>query len=146
MTHPIFVEILHSIKNLREELGSSDIIDPLVPDNVIEKLSRVDVLHDQVQLTLRLYDLVQLHYARVPDLFQNFDFSSYPVNVHLVLDLAFFENFNGHFFLRNCLNSELHFAECALAQRLVDQEVGDLAKLLGLVGTGLGILGNGAGP
>jgi len=91
-----------------------------VLDDVIEQLAGVRVLHNEVELALRLDDLVQLNYSGVSDLLQNFDFSSDSFNVHLILDLALLKYFNGDLLLRNRLDAELHLPEGSFPERPVD--------------------------
>jgi len=65
----------------------------------------------------------------VSDLFQYLYFPRYAVNIHLILNFVFFENFNGHFFLRDRLNAELNFTKSSFSKGFVDEEMGNLSEL-----------------
>lgn len=60
---------------------------------------------------------------------QNFDFASYPIDIHLVLDFVFFKNLDGHFFVSYRVDALFDFSEGALAQRAVDDKVANLLDL-----------------
>ena len=98
-------------------------------DNVIEELSTTCMLHDEVQLVLGLDDLIKLDDIPVANLLENLDFTSDPINVCLVLDLALFEYFDCNLFASDCLYPKLDFSECSLAQRLRDHEMRDLLQV-----------------
>ena len=129
MTYAIFVQMFHTFHNLTKEFGRIYIIDTAILHDVVEKLAGVSMLHDEVQFTFRLDNLIQLNDPRVSNLLKNFDFSCYTVYIHLILNLILFQDFDSHFFLSNCLDSKFYFSECAFTQGLVDQKVGDLTKL-----------------
>jgi len=61
------VEVLDTSDYLVEELDGLRFFDPLVLDDVIEKLSPTCILHDQVQLFRRLDDFIKLDDVWVPD-------------------------------------------------------------------------------
>ena len=68
MTHTELMKMLHTFEYLVKEFGSVDIIDPIILDDVIEKLSGISMLHNQVQLAFCFDYLIQLNYTSMPDL------------------------------------------------------------------------------
>ena len=122
------VEMLDPFKYLVEEFSSIDVIDSVIADNVVEQLPCIGVLHNQVQLTLRLYYLIQLDHSRVTYFLQYFNFASNSIDICLVLNFVLFQNFNGHFLLRNGVNTQLDLSKSALAQCLINQKVRDLPE------------------
>lgn len=61
-------------------------------------------------------DLVELDNVRVSDDLENMNFPSDAVDVRLVLDLVFLEDFDGDLFVGDQVSSETDFAKCALAE------------------------------
>ena len=55
-----FVNVFDSIGNLLEELGSFDLLDPLLSNDIIKKLTTASELGDQIQFCFVLDDFVQL--------------------------------------------------------------------------------------
>ena len=139
MTHSILVEVLYAVQNLTEKFGCGDIINSVMPDDVVEELSCIDMLHNKIELALSLDDLVELYDPGVANLLENFDLAGNAVNVHLILNLVFFENLDSHLLLRNRLNAQLHLSKCTFSEGLVDQEMRNLPQLLRLA-TGRGFV------
>jgi len=64
--------------------------------DVVEKLTSIAVLHDHIELLLCLDDFIELNNIGMPDLLEYFDFSRYPLDILLVVNLVLLEDFNGH--------------------------------------------------
>lgn len=90
MTYTIFVQMLYTLHYLTEEFGRIDIIDAAILHDVVEKLASVSMLHDEVQFTFSLDNLIQLNDPGMPNLLKNFDLSCYTVYIHLILNLILF--------------------------------------------------------
>ena len=58
--------------------------------DVVEKLTSIAVLHDHIELFLRLDNLIELDNIRMPHFLQNFDLSSNSLDIFLVMNLIFF--------------------------------------------------------
>ena len=65
-------------------------------DDVVEELASIAVLHDHIELLLCLDDFVQLNHIWVSHFLKDFNFSRYPLNVLLIMNLVLFKDFNGH--------------------------------------------------
>ena len=66
----------------------------------------------------------------MPYLFQDFNLSSYPINIHLVLYLPFLKDLDRNLLLGDALNAQLYFTESTLTQCLDKQKVRNLLNLL----------------
>ena len=69
-------------------------------DNVVEQLSSIAVLHNHIELFLRLDNLIELDDIGMPHLLQNFNLSSDSFDIFLVMNLIFLKNFNCNFLAR----------------------------------------------
>lgn len=67
-----------------------------MPDNIVEELTSIAVLHDHVELLFGLDDFIELNDVWMPDLFQDFDFSRNPLHILLIVNFIFFEDFDGN--------------------------------------------------
>lgn len=61
--------------------------------------------------------LVELDHVGVSDLLKDVDFSGDPLNVGLILNLVFFEDFDSHKFARYCMGANSDFTKGSLAKR-----------------------------
>jgi len=95
------VNIVDTGNYLLHKAASLVFLQAFALDNVVEEFSTACVLHDEEQLARSLDNFIQLNNIGVPHYFQNVDFSCHSFDVALVLDLVFFENFDGHFFASN---------------------------------------------
>ena len=66
-----------------------------MPYDVVEELSPIAVLHDHVKFFFGLNNFIKLYNIWMSDLFENFDFSRNALHIFLIMDLVFFEDFNG---------------------------------------------------
>ena len=64
---------------------------------------------------LSLNDLIELNDILMSNLLENLYFTSDPINVRLVLNLALFKYLDGNLFSSDCLHSKLDFPECSFA-------------------------------
>ena len=117
------VEVLNSSDDLMKELESLRLFYSLVLDDVIEELSSISILHDQVKLLWRLNDLIQLDNIWVADHLKNVDFTSDSLDIVHVLYLIFLQNFDSDSFIGQLVNAQLHFSERALSNRLVYKNI-----------------------
>ena len=90
------MDILNTRNELQVEFTSLFFGESGVSDDVVEELASIAVLHDHIELFLCLDDFVQLNHIWVTHLLKDFYFSCYPLNVLLIMNLVFFEDFNGH--------------------------------------------------
>ena len=60
--------------------------------------------------------LIELNDIRVPDDLENVDLSSYTLDIGLVLDLVFLQDFDRHFLARDQVGSQPDLAESALTE------------------------------
>lgn len=96
MDHINFVNVFNSSQDLLEEFAGLLFSNLLLLHNVIKQFPSTSVLHYQIQLARGLDDLIQLDNIRMPQFFQNLNFLGNPHYIRVILDLCFFENFNGH--------------------------------------------------
>ena len=122
------MQVLDTFQDLVEEFGCVDVVDSVIPDDVVEQLAGIGMLHDQVKLTFRLYYLIELNHSRVTYFLEYFNFASNPIDIGLILNFILLQNFNGHFLLRNGVNAQLDLTKSALTECLVYQEVRDLPE------------------
>ena len=54
------MEVLHSSYNLMEKLESLRLLNALILDDIIKEFAAIGILHNQVELLGRLYDLIKL--------------------------------------------------------------------------------------
>lgn len=83
--------------------------------NIIKQFSTTCELHDQVKLTWRLYDLIELDNVRVSDQFKNVNFTSDSLNIRHVAYAALFKYFDCHTFLSELMCAFSHFTKSALS-------------------------------
>ena len=114
------MKVFDSFKDLGQKQGSRAVLYSVVSDDVIEQFARIGVLHDQVELSVSLDNLIQLNNPWVPYLLEYFNLPGNSVDIHLVLNLTLFKNLNSYFLLSDGLNAKLYFSEGALAQGPVD--------------------------
>ena len=113
------VKVLNSSDDLMKELESLRLFYSLVLDDVIEELSSISILHDQVKLLWRLNDLIQLNNIWVADHLENMNFTSNSLYIVHVLYLVFLQNFDSDSFISQFVNAQLDFSECALSNCLI---------------------------
>lgn len=126
MTDSILMEMFYSLQNLVEKISCIYIINSVIFNNIIEEFPSVCMLHYKIKFILCFNDLVKLNDFWMPDLFQYLDLSRDSVDIHLILNLRFFKNFDCHFFLSDCLNTKLYFTKRSLTKLFVNKEMRDL--------------------
>ena len=99
------VHVLDAGEELLQEARGLLLLDAAVRDDVVEELAARRVLHDQVELLVRLDDLragegaapyfVELHELRVPNYFEDVDFARDALHVRHVRDFVLLEDLDG---------------------------------------------------
>ena len=92
------VEILNATDDLLEELASLGLLQFLLLDDVVEKLTSADKLHDQEELFRGLDDFKELDDIGVPDKLQNIDFSGDALDISIAGDLTLLQYFDGYLY------------------------------------------------
>ena len=111
--------------------------------DVVEDLTTLRVLHNEVQLLRRLDDFVELDDVRVADHFEDVYFAGHSFNVVDILDLVFLKNFDCDLLSSEIVHSQFDLTEGALADGLAQNvlahvgAVGDGSASLGLRGGSL---------
>ena len=67
-------------------------------DDVIEQLAAAAILHDHVKLFFSFNYLIELNDIWVSYLLEDFDFPSDSLDIFLIVNLVFFEDFDGNLF------------------------------------------------
>ena len=88
--------------------------------DIVEQLSVAAVLHNQEKPILRLYNLIQLTNRWMPHYPENVNFPGHSLNVIHIVYLPLVEDLDGHLLPSEYVVALLHFAECALTERLLD--------------------------
>lgn len=94
MAHTTLMNIFNARDQLQIELASLLLGQPSVTHDVIEQLAAIAVLHDHVELFFRLNNFVQLDDIGVADLLENFNFPRDTLDVFLIVNLVFLEDFD----------------------------------------------------
>ena len=81
---------------------------------MLKQLSARTIFHDQVEIVVVFDHLIQLNDVRMPNFFQDCDFSIYSVNIGLILDFIFFQYFDGDFIASYNVCPLFNFAKCSL--------------------------------
>ena len=67
-----------------KEFASLFLFKPLPFHNVVKKLTTAGILHNQKELPVRLYDLIQLDYVWMPHNLENLNLSGHSFNICLI--------------------------------------------------------------
>lgn len=122
--------IIYLIKGLPYKLGSFQLFDPAVFDDVVKEFPTGSVLHDKEEKEIIFQDLVELHNLRMTDPPQNIDFSGDAFDIPLLHNFAFVQNFDSDRLERLSVDAQFHLAEGALPdgllQRVVTYRLGHL--------------------
>lgn len=120
-----FMHVLDAVDDLLKDLArrwfaksTSPSVVLFIFDDMVEEFAVGSVLHDQQQVLGRFDQLVQLDDVGMAHQFQNVDLAGDALDVGSVDYARLVEDFNGYGFVCRDVNSCLHFAEGALAQRL----------------------------
>lgn len=84
------MQIIDSTNDLLKELAGLSLLHPLMLDNILKQLSPTRILHNQVQLLARLYDLIQLYYIGVSNQFQDMDLPRNSLHIRNFWDFVLF--------------------------------------------------------
>ena len=93
---------------------------------MLKQLSARTIFHDQVEIVIVFNHLIELNDMRMPDFFQDCDFSIYSVNIGLILDFIFFQYFDGDFIASYNVCPLFYFAECSLTFSFSNNEASNL--------------------
>lgn len=131
------VQVLDAGDELPEELAGLMLLQPFLFYDHLEELPLGHVLHHQEELLWSLNYLVQLNDVWVPDLLQNVDFSSDPLDIGHVGDPTLLKHLHSHSLTSDRVDPQLHLPKRALAQISSHHVVPDgptaLKSRLGLV-------------
>lgn len=109
------VDVLDSGDYLLKVLARLILIDSCLLDNVVEELSAICVLHNQVQLLWSLNDFIKLNYIRMSNQLQYMDLPRYPFDVGNVGDSLFLEDFNSDLVSGENMRAKLDFSKRAFS-------------------------------
>ena len=98
MADSALVDVLDTGDELEVEFAGLLLREPGMSDDVVEQLAAAAILHDHVELFFSFNYLVELYDIWVSDLLEDFDFSGDSLDVFLIVDFVFLEDFDGHFF------------------------------------------------
>ena len=91
--------VFNPSNNLLEESAGFLLFDSLYLHNVIKKFASTSVFHYKIKFFLGFDDFIKLHHLRMSNDLENVDFSRNSLNIRNIDYLAFFKNFDSHFFL-----------------------------------------------
>lgn len=98
MAHSALVDVLDTGDELEVEFAGLLLREPSMPDDVVEQLATTAILHDHVKLFFSFNYLIELDDVWVSDLLEDFDFPCDSLDVFLVVDFVFLEDFDGDLF------------------------------------------------
>ena len=99
-----------------QKFASIFLSDALAIYDVLEELAASCVLHDQIQLLARLYDLVQLDDCGMSHDFQDVYFTGHSLDVMYIDYLVFFQDFDGNFFPGEAMCADHDLSKGALSK------------------------------
>lgn len=88
------VQKLNAGHNLVVELETLTLREPVFCYDIIKQFTTTGVLHDQINVALRLDDLIEFDYVLVPNALKNFDLANNSLYVSLVRDPVLLQNLN----------------------------------------------------
>jgi len=118
-------------------LGRLYLLETRLLHDQFEKFATACELHHQVEILLGLDNFIDLDNVGVVKFFQNFDFTTYPFDIFLILYLRFFKHFHSNFLSCEDVSAESDFAESALTQSFAENVVAYRGLLWFLTGGGL---------
>lgn len=90
------VDLLDSGDDLVKEKTSLMLLHSTIGYNVVKELATRSVLHDQVQLPSRLYDLVELNDVRMPNQLEDMNLSRNAFYISHLYDTFFLQDLHSH--------------------------------------------------
>ena len=111
MNDPVLVNVLDSCEDLLHELDGLCFVKALPFHNVIEKLTTLCVLHDEMNVSFGFNDFVELDDVGVTEDFKDADLSSDSFDVGLFYDFLFLKGFDGDFLLSENVCTKLDLTE-----------------------------------
>ena len=90
------MDVVDTCQHLLKILAGSFLSELLILDNQVKELSSTGKLHHEVQVFVCLDDLVDLNHIWMVKLFEYLDLSTDPLNILLVFDFRFLQDFNSN--------------------------------------------------
>lgn len=109
------VQILDAINYLLKVPASLRLLYSALCDNIVKQLPATRILHDQIQLLLRLYYFIQLHNIRMPDHLKNMYLPRYSLNISHIHNPIFLKYLHSNLFTREQVLAQFDLAEGTLA-------------------------------
>jgi len=119
------VHLVDPSNDLVEEACCLWLLHASIGNNVVEELPSTCILHDQIELPSRLYDLVKLNYMRMPDEFENVDLTSNALDVSNLNDPLLLQDLDSNSLPGQNMPPQLNLAKRAFANRLSEHVVAD---------------------
>lgn len=90
------MKILNAIDDLLKISASLRLSHPSLSDYIVEEFTSRGILHDEIELSLRLYYLIKLNDIRMPNQLENVDLAGHAFNIRHVRYAILFEYFDSH--------------------------------------------------
>jgi len=119
------VDLLHTSSDLVEEAASLGFGHAATGYNEVEQLTTTSILHDEVELPARFYNLVQLNNVWVPDELQYMNLTSNPFYISYLDDPLLFQHLHCNSFTSQNVGAQLYLAKCALPNRFAEDVMPD---------------------
>lgn len=116
MSNTFGVEIFKGQGDLGIDCCGFGLFDSFLGDDFVEEVASFCILHDEVELFGSFDDFVELDNKRVSEFFHDFELAGYPDYIGVLEDQVLFEDLDCYVFLSEFVQSQLDFAEVALAQ------------------------------
>lgn len=107
MTDALGVHVLNGREYLGEKSGSLLLLDVALLHDVVEEVAAGAVLHDDVVVSRRLQELVELGNVWVPELLENLEFFLDLVLLSAVSNQLFIQDFDSYFLTGDLMNGLL---------------------------------------
>jgi hypothetical protein len=96
----VLVQVLDAREDLLEELAGLALIKTLLFNDEVEKLAPIGVFHDEEELAVSLYNLVELDDIGVPHYLEDLYLTRNALDVALIGNFVLLENLDGNFLAR----------------------------------------------
>eukprot|EP00437_Effrenium_voratum_P067494 CAMPEP_0181504056 /NCGR_PEP_ID=MMETSP1110-20121109/57287_1 /TAXON_ID=174948 /ORGANISM="Symbiodinium sp., Strain CCMP421" /LENGTH=121 /DNA_ID=CAMNT_0023632881 /DNA_START=326 /DNA_END=688 /DNA_ORIENTATION=- len=116
--HPM--DLLNPGHDLVKEAACLSFFHPALGHDVVKQLPTGTILHDEIQLTWCLYDLVELNYVRMLHQFEDVNFPGNSFHISNIHNSLLLENLHRHLLARKNVGSELDLSESPLPDRLAE--------------------------
>jgi hypothetical protein len=95
MADSTLMDVLNTRNEFEIEFAGLFLAQTSVPDDVVEQLASVGILHDHKQLFFGLDDFIELDDVRMAYFLQDFDFTSNSLDILLIVNFVLLKNFDG---------------------------------------------------